>query len=53
MHLPAKPAFDEKLRELLNQSMEETQVAYHKSGTMVTIEGSVPLHHIHKILTLN
>jgi len=39
MHLPSKPAFDEKMRELISASMDTTGVAHHKSGTIVVIEG--------------
>ena len=39
MHLPSKPAFDEKLREFLVDSMKETGVSHHSRGTTVTIEG--------------
>lgn len=39
MHLPSKPAFDEKLREFLVDSMKETGVSHHTRGTTVTIEG--------------
>ena len=39
MHLPSKPAFDEKLRQLIIDSMKETGVSHHTRGTTVTIEG--------------
>lgn len=39
MHLPSKPAFDEKLREIIIESMVATGVSHHSSGTTVTIEG--------------
>ena len=39
MHMPSKPAFDEKMRDLINQSMEATSVSHHKEGTIVVIEG--------------
>merc|ERR1711953_121800 len=39
MHLPSKPAFDEKLRQLIIDSMTETGVSHHTRGTTVTIEG--------------
>ena len=39
MHMPSKPAFDEKMRDLINQSMESTSVSHHKEGTIVVIEG--------------
>ena len=39
MHLPSKPAFDEKLRSMLCDSMERTGVSHHKTGTIVVIEG--------------
>lgn len=39
IHLPSKPAFDEKLRNLIIKAMENTQVPYKQTGTMVTIEG--------------
>ena len=37
--MPSKPAFDEKLRNLIIKAMENTQVPYKQTGTMVTIEG--------------
>ena len=39
MHLPSKPAFDEKLREIITESMIASGVSHHRRGTTVTIEG--------------
>jgi len=39
MHMPSKPAFDEKMRSLITESMEATGVSHHKEGTIVVIEG--------------
>ena len=37
--MPSKPAFDEKMRSLITESMEATGVSHHKDGTIVVIEG--------------
>lgn len=39
IHLPSKPAFDEKLRSILVESMIAARVAHKPAGTVITIEG--------------
>ena len=39
IHMPSKPAFDEKLRGILIESMMATKVNHKQNGTVVTIEG--------------
>lgn len=38
-HTPMADPFDSKLRELLIESSEELKLTYHKTGTVVSIEG--------------
>ena len=38
-HAPMAEPFDKKLRAILNQSAEELKLHYHKTGTVITIEG--------------
>jgi len=40
IHTPMADPFDEKLRRVLNEACEELRIRHHKSGTVVTIEGS-------------
>lgn len=38
-HIPMYPAFSNELRSILIKSCEEKKLKFHKTGTMVTIEG--------------
>ncbi|MBS3137963.1 S-methyl-5'-thioadenosine phosphorylase [Candidatus Woesearchaeota archaeon] len=40
IHTPMAEPFSKQLRELLNQTCEELKLKHHKSGTVITIEGS-------------
>jgi 5'-methylthioadenosine phosphorylase len=38
-HIPMYPAFSPELRSIIIQACEEKELNFHKTGTMVTIEG--------------
>jgi 5'-methylthioadenosine phosphorylase len=38
-HLPMEPAFHEKTRQMIIQTAQQLNIAVHKTGTVVTIEG--------------
>ncbi|MBI5393199.1 S-methyl-5'-thioadenosine phosphorylase [Candidatus Woesearchaeota archaeon] len=40
MHMPMAEPFSKQLRDMLNQTCEQLKLKHHKSGTVVTIEGS-------------